>query len=1580
MTNISKAQLTAQFTGTPTSGCAPLLVSYTSSSTGNPISYLWDLGNGTQSILPNPSATYFTPGSYTIKLVVTNAAGLKDSITKTNYITVNPKPIVNFTASDTIGCYPLTTQFTDMSNPVSGTITSWQWDFGDGATSNIPNPSHTYSQGTYSVVLRVINDKGCATTLIKPNYIKAVSGVQSAFTYASTGNTCTVPVTINFTNTSTGTGILSYAWNFGDGNTSTATNPTHTYTNTGNYAVTLVVTNNIGCTNTYTVNNAISIGNNIPSFTAPDTVCVDAAVAFNNTSTPTPSGATWSFGDGTTATTISPTKVYTTAGNYIVKMVANFGACKDSVSKPIVVVNKPTLSFTADKTISCRPPLTVQYNSTVTNAATYQWNFGDGNTSTLPNPNHTYNATGQYTVTLTVTSANGCTTTLTKPNYISITAPSIQILNLPDSGCNPLTITPQYTITAPDGVASYAWNFGDGFTSTATNPSHSYITSGVYTLSLIITTTGGCRDSVSTTVKVGTKPNVLFSASPLITCAFAPVIFNSQSTGNPITYWFWQFGDGNISYLENPTYQYQDTGFMNVTLTVGSNGCYDTLKKFNYIYVKPPIARFSPSFNCAAPLTYTFNDQSILPLTWSWNFGDGTSSSAQSPVHTYATPGYYNVTLLVSNDSCSHSVNRLIHVIDERPNFTADQLVTCRNGTITFTSSNYIRSNFTSMVWSYGDGTTITGDSIATHKYTTSGTFTVMLITTDLNGCIDTVTKNQYITVHGATANFTSAVPGSCLNTAIVFNDLSTTDGQHPITSWVFNYGDGTIQSYTAPPYIHQYAGSGAYNVGLTVTDAYGCVDSIIKPSLVTISKPTASFNTPDTIFCPNSNLVFNNNSLGNNLSYVWSFGDGTFSVATNPTHQYAVDGVYTVKLHVTDQYGCTDSMVKLQYILIQSPLASFTVSDSFSTCPPLFVQFTNTSINAISILWDFGDNSSSTLASPTHFYTQPGTFIAKLTITTTGGCSSTYTKPIEIRGPSGTISYNPVQGCNPLTITFNANATNTNGFVWDFNNGQTITTTTPSIIYTYTQVGKFLPRVILKDNAGCSIPVLGLDSVTVFGVMNSITVNQNLVCDSGTVQFTANATSNDPISTYQWQFGDGGIANTQNPTHYYNTTGNYVVKCIATTNLGCKDTSTLNVPINIIKSPQISLSLPPNACVPTSATFNTNIIYNDTSALSWNWNFGNGTSSTVMNPPSVVYNTPGTYTITNIVTNSSGCKDTSTMPYTVYALPIVKAGNDLRICRATPSQLLATGATTYVWSPSLGLSCTNCPNPLANPDSTSIFYLQGTDGNGCKNKDTIEVKVVQPFVMNQSPNAAFCLGKFTTLQANGAATYSWSPSTGLSSTTGNTVIARPTITTQYTVIGSDTFNCFKDTGLINVVVYPIPTINAGNDVTIIGGNSTTLSTITTGGVTTYNWSPGTTLSCTTCPSTKATPIKTTTYTVEATNAGGCKAEDRVTVFVLCDKDNLYIPNTFSPNKDGMNDVLYPRGSGIYSIRSFKIFDRWGELIFEKNNFNANDQSKGWDGTYKGKLLGPDVYVYMIDVYCDNGTPYSFKGNVTIIQ
>ncbi|MBI3883297.1 MAG: PKD domain-containing protein, partial [Sphingobacteriales bacterium] len=360
----------------PASGCAPVVVQFTDLTTGDPTNWKWDLGNGTTPTNQNPSTTYFTPGKYTIKLIVKNATKT-DSIIKTQFIVVQALPVADFVGNPALtGCYPLTVQFTDRSIAGSGVIKSWLWDFGDGNSSTEQSPMHVYtSSGNYNVTLRVINSNGCRHTLTKTQYVKINAGLTADFS-DTVYNECTAPLTVDFINASSGTGTLKYKWDFGDGQTSTLSDPIHTYAAVGTYTPKLVVTNSFGCKDSVMVPGSLVIAIKNASFTAVDSVCVGSEFTVNNTSTPVPDRVSWDFGDSTVSTIDSTVKTYATAGDYTITMVSGYGACLDTLTKGIHVIDKPIASFVADDSTKCGAPFTVNFQNKSTGAISYQWNFG----------------------------------------------------------------------------------------------------------------------------------------------------------------------------------------------------------------------------------------------------------------------------------------------------------------------------------------------------------------------------------------------------------------------------------------------------------------------------------------------------------------------------------------------------------------------------------------------------------------------------------------------------------------------------------------------------------------------------------------------------------------------------------------------------------------------------------------------------------------------------------------------------------------------------------------------------------------------------------------------------------------------------------------------------------------------------------------------------------------------------------------------------------------------------------------------------------------------------------------------------
>ncbi|MGZ8549369.1 MAG: PKD domain-containing protein, partial [Chitinophagaceae bacterium] len=708
-----------------------------------------------------------------------NADGI-DEIERIDYITVFPSPTVNFSADITLGCVPVRVNFKDLSATTVGSIISWNWDFGDGTTSTLQNPAHSYtSTGFYTVTLTATSSSGCKRTVSKGRFIRVVDGVSTNFNF-SLSRSCQAPFAVNFQNQSSGPGTITYAWNFGNGQTSTVRNPSTVYNTAGTYTVRLNAQSSFGCSGT--IQKTITLTETNTDFTSPTNICLGQAIPFENISSAQPGATFWNFDDGTTSAQVSPVKTFLTAGTFDVKMINFYDNCTDSVTKTVIVEDKPAVDFTVNDSSSCQAPFTVQFTDITPGATSWSWDFGDGNTSNQKNPSHQYNQFGNYTVKLVSGTSLGCEDSIIKTGLIKVQETTVQFN--PGGGCIPFTYSPQATIQTVDSIATYLRTFGDGATSTIQNPTHIYNLAGNYDITLTVTTVGGCTRTatINNGVRTGTPPTVDFTGTPLDTCANETISFTGQavtSTGAEVL-WLWNFGDGASSTQQNPTHIFDDIGGINVSLTVFNNGCPNSIIKV--FRVRPPIAKFTYQVDCTNRREVTFTnsslvDPTITPLTYLWEMGDPANTqfmTATPPVFAYPAPGIYNVTLTVTNGTCDYKVTKAIIITDEIADFTITKNPVCKNETFTLSAINSTTDYIDNYAWTVGTGVVPGGTRSIKYNLPDAGDYDVSLTITDINGCTNTKTVADYIKVNGSVAKF-GAASGGCVSKTVVFNDSSTT-------------------------------------------------------------------------------------------------------------------------------------------------------------------------------------------------------------------------------------------------------------------------------------------------------------------------------------------------------------------------------------------------------------------------------------------------------------------------------------------------------------------------------------------------------------------------------------------------------------------------------------------------------------------------------------------------------------------------------------------------------------------------------------------------------------------------------------
>lgn len=1402
--NTISAQLNASFVADTTTGCSPLAVQFTSTSTGA-VRYYWDLGNGNSSTLPNPSNLYTSAGSYTVTLIVYDSQNRSDTMRRVNYITVTPKPTAAFSANILSAC-PGTTPIS-FTNSSSGAV-SYLWDFGDGTTSTLANPSHVYNQsGRMSVTLIATNSLGCQDIQTISQYI-TIFPQPDATISSTTTSSCDPTTPFQFSNNAN---ALSWLWNFGDGSTSNQQNPSHTYSNSGNYTVTLSVTNSFGCTNRDTLAQPIVIGTRgWSNFTSSDTTgCAPQSISFYNPNAGLASSF-WDFGDGSTSTQATPNHTYVLPGTYTVTLVVTTtSGCVDTIRKTnyITLGIRPEPSFTFTPNSGCGP-LTVSFTNTSTNFVSCQWWFGDGTTSTDINPVHTYTAGGVFSVTLKCWGANGCVKNVTIRNIITVTTTQAIFNGSPRVGCPPLTTN--FNALTPTSGVNFEWHFGDGTTSTLQNPTHTYNTAGTFDVMLIVSDSLGCTDTIVKNDYVQTVNPAANYTPPPVTNGCAPLTAQFTDATIGASGWIWDFGDGTTSTAQNPVHTYTTPGTYTVSLTTSAagGGCSQTISNFSTFQVNGGYAGFTHTVNDCPPYIATFQDTSLNAVSWFWDFGDGQTSTQQNPSHTFSAPGYHSVSLTITTaDGCTYTTmqSNSVHFQPFGANFygvTLDTVFPARvqfyansvgatgwlwdfgdgnsstlqnplhiyqtngnyNVTLTITNglctlyydpppfdfgtpdSSAINTGnqgvpevqrgciplsvmFTNRIpntqfwtWDFGDGNT-SNVQFPQHVYTEPGIYTVTLTATDTLGIVQVLQMDSIVYASGPTAGFNINQIASCTSTQVVLADTSQNSNY-----WEYNFGDGTISNLQNPS--HTYTtGMPNYIITQTVTDTMGCRASISTSIFANFVSPIIA---SETEVCGQDTIEFYT-SLQNYPSYLWDFGDGTTSTLSSPTHVYTTEGTFSVSLTVTDLAGCTQ-VFHTPDITVSLPVANFTTNNPRQGCNALSIGFINTSVNADYYQWDLGDGTITAVENPIWRYTQAGTYDVTLTVYR-GNCVSVKTMPQYLRVDTPYAAFNVSfdQICFPATATFTDQSANPVSWRWYFGNGDSSSVQHPTYVYT-SRPAEF-PRLIMTDVNGC----VDTASVNNYPFLQAkFTTDVDSGCYPLTVNFTNQSSL---IATYWlWDFGDGDTSSLQNPSHTYTQPGDYTIRLVIGSRwTNCADTLTMVARIKVKQPRPAFTSADTTACAPSLVNF-TNLSLD---ADQYYWDFGDSTSSTNANP-SHIYNSPGIYTVTLIATSDLGCSDTITMPQFIKVMgPITNftasatEGCDPFTVNFTDHSI---NAVSWNWNFGDGYASTTIHATHTYTDTGSFTVsLVTLDTAGCMSY----YELPQDVIVHPSPDAEFTTSTF---------------------------------------------------------------------------------------------------------------------------------------------------------------------------------------------------------------------------------------------
>lgn len=795
----------------------------------------------------------------------------------------------------------------------------------------------------------------------------------------------------------------------------------------------------------------------------------------------------WSFGDGNVSTLPSPTHVYAADGNYTAYLVLNdtVSGCSDILTIPININCISPCSVTSAWTyLTDSTGCDVSFVSTVSGINwpySYFWDFGDGNTSTLSNPNHTYVGFQTYNVCLTVTDVNGCDTTMCMPVPAGCAATSCDAtFTYTHIDCDsvwfvPATTGPQYT---------YQWNFGDGNISYDSSPTHVYSSNGTYSVYLVIQdTVSGCTDilTVPITINCGASCNVAGAWTWLTDSLGCEATFVSTAFGGTAPYsYFWDFGDGSNSTQANPTHAYSPLGPWDVCLTISdANGCDTTYCQW--------ITAGCAATSCDATFTYAHIDcdsvwfvpASFGPqYTYQWNFGDGNVSTHPTPTHVYTADGTYLVYLVLQDtvSGCTDILTMPVNIncgASCTTNGAFAYNVDPGNCDVYFVPTAFGGTPPYTYYWDFGDGS-YSSSSNPIHNYPNGSTWTPCLTITDANGCDTTICN--VVTVN--------CTPTSC-DAVFTFTYLDCNElyffpaSSGPQYNYLWDFGDGTTSTQMDPT--HSFA-DGTHIVFLTVIDSLsGCSDTYWYTLLIDCGYSPCNTNgaiswSVDTSNCK---VQFVSTAFGGTppYTYYWSFGDGSFSTTPNPLHQYPNNSAWTPCLTITDANGCDTTICEVITVACNSVNCDATHTHTHVSCDSVwFVPVVQDP--SFNYYWDFGDGNFSTEISPVHPYTANGTYTVVLYISDSlNGCSDTYTTVVNVSCGATPCNVDAVitwasdsTDCSVYMVSSVWGGQAPYTYYWTFGDGHT--SSNPHPTHQYPGVGPWTPCLTVTDANGCDTVV----------------------------------------------------------------------------------------------------------------------------------------------------------------------------------------------------------------------------------------------------------------------------------------------------------------------------------------------------------------------------------------------------------------------------------------------------------------------------------------------------------------------------
>ena len=1513
------AQLTASFNSDTTSGCSPLVVNFTNNS-NNAISFYWEFGNGTTSTLNNPSAIFTNPGFYTIKLVAYDGVNY-DSTILVNYIHVFDQPSASFNYILYDNCE--TNNLISFTNSSIG-ANSFIWDFGNGDTSSLHEPSYSYNYfGDFPITLIAINGSNCSDdTTINPISIFPNPLITA---FSDTIFICDSSYNFTFSASSSNSNIASWNWNFGDGNNIITYDSTTTYNylDYGTFVPSIIATTNEGCIDSLTLNNINIITPINYSLTASEYLgCPPLDVNFNITPSNSVNSIYWNFDDGNSNSgnsNINHQYQYNGVFNPTALIQSNNGCVEEiQIDSTINISNGPSGSFSMSNISGC-PPLPVQFNITTSSSNTVSINLGDGNFSNLRNLLYNYLDNGVFFPTLTITDTNNCQNMINLDTVLSGIS-NIDFIPSKTEGCAALKVN--FSNLAPDAV-NFFWDFGDSNYSTDPNPEHIYDSVGLYTVTLVANDSNSCFDTLIKTDLINVTEDKIDVNTVDTIKACSPYTFNTDVYNIGVNFWNWDFGDGVLDSGANVNHLYTQSGNYHVSLyTDAPNGCQYNLTNFAYVIIDSIETDVNLNLNsdCNSGTVNILNN-STGAIQHQWNMGDGSVYFTPNVQHNYNTSQPYVITYeSVSSIGCSNTSyysvifdcnNSNPIIITMPPQNSINSLVDPITGNIlnqTCGPQNVnLISPFTSAFaweWDFGDGQTSNIQN-PMHYFANSGVYDLRHIAYNPDGTSDTLIINNFIDQYNLDPNFTLSKTEYCNYNTYYFNNSSTNASSWEWTLDSSIISNNSIDSITLP------LNDSVSILYLKISDQYGCISS--SEQNIFRHHPLAIIE-QDSFACVGSNLVFSC-CVKEDPIHSWDMVDGNiYSPDTAIIHQYQQTGWYNPILTL-DNLGCVRQII-LDSIEIYEPDASFSPTFLNPICKTDSLMFKANSSEYSNYVWSGGDvnnNSDSVWIQ----LNQSGLQVVSLNVSSRG-CSNNFSSDtIIVNEATANFNYTILNNCIPIDVVFQDSSLNPVSWEWNLSNISTSNLPNP------TQQFLTFPsdsiQLKITDVNGC-VDSIKKEFINDFSA--EFVVSDSLICAGYVINFYP---LSEVVNTWLWDFGDGTTSTDSTPTHIYQNSGNYNIQLIASDGQGCIDTTIKYNYIEVKKVVADFNYLVTGSCPPVTTSFS-NL---STGASTYNWDFGDNLFSVIDNPAHI-YTTPGYYDVSLIANDNFGCYDTLQISNLVYIPgPILDFSINQNFgCDSLQISILNNSSNTVNYLYNFGNGATSInenPTYTYNFPGTFQVTLIGEDSAGCQvsytSNDVISIDV-SPIINVSLSDTNVCLNSSILINNNSSFAHSHSWTYGLDSYNSAQphIIANQINTNNLIYITGNSNSTCYDTSLFEITAHDIPNVSIIDPDTICSNEGIVmLNTINDSIYHNLVWSGNGIINSNNGTFDPSIVLDSTIIYLHHDSI--CTSHDSLTLYInlpddpaILSNDSVYCENSFIPTPQVLNSGGYWSGVGIDPI------------------------------------------------------------------